>query len=56
MSYKFSSQEIENLKDLYNLALEEKNEDIINDCNSKLDQLLVSIKKNEINCFIRRKR
>ena len=52
MSYKFSSQEIENLKDLYNLALEEKNEDIINDCNSKLDQLLVSIKKNEINCFL----
>jgi peptide chain release factor 2 len=34
------------------LALEEKNDDIIQDCDSKIDLVLNTIKKNEINCFL----
>ncbi|RPG99770.1 MAG: peptide chain release factor 2 [Candidatus Pelagibacter sp. TMED153] len=51
-SYKNSTQEINNLKDLYNLAFEEKNDDILQDCNLKINQLLKKIKQNEINCFL----
>ena len=41
-----------NLKDLYLLASEEKDEETINDCNKKILQILQEIKKNEINCFL----
>ena len=34
------------------MALEEKNDELLQDCNNKIDQLLNSIKKNEINCFL----
>jgi len=51
-SYKNSSEEIINLKDLYNLALEEKNDEILIDCDAKIDQLLKTIKETEINCFL----
>ena len=40
-SYRNSSIEISNLKDLFKLALEEKNEDIIKDCNLKIDTIQV---------------
>ena len=51
-SYKTSSQEIDNLKDLYNLASEEKNEEILLDCDSKINQLTKESKKIEIKCFL----
>tara|TARA_A100001011_G_C14286993_1_gene834264 strand:- start:1246 stop:2325 length:1080 start_codon:yes stop_codon:yes gene_type:complete len=51
-SYKYSSNEIVNLKDLYNLALEEKNDDILQDCEIKIENILKNIKANEINCFL----
>jgi len=51
-SYKNSFQEINNLKDLYNLASEEKNEEILVDCDNKVNQLLRESKKIEINCFL----
>jgi len=44
--------EINNLKDLYNLALEEKNDEILQDCDVKINQLLKTSKKIEINCFL----
>ena len=37
-SYKKSFNEKNNLKDLYSLALEEKNEDILQDCDDKINQ------------------
>ncbi len=40
------------MKDLYNLALEEKDEDILKDCYLKVEQLFKKIKENEINCFL----
>ena len=52
ISYKNLNNEINNLKDLYSLALEEKNEDIIQDCNVKIDHLLKLVKESEINCFL----
>ena len=51
-SFNDSVNEIKNLRDLYNLALEEKNDEILNDCDDKIEQLLKKIKKNEINCFL----
>ena len=55
-SYKNSSKEISNLKDLYNLANQEKDEEILQECNFKIDEIQKILKKSEINCFfIRRK-
>ena len=34
------------------LAIEEKNEEIIEDCNVKIDEIFKETKKNEINCFL----
>ena len=34
------------------MALEEKDDELLQDCNNKIDQLLNTIKKNEINCFL----
>ena len=51
-SYKNSVNEISNIKDLYNLATQEKNTEIIEDCNIKIDQILKETKKTEINCFL----
>ena len=41
-----------NTKDLFNLATQEKNDEIIQDCNIKIEQILKIIKKYEINCFL----
>ncbi len=51
-SYQSSFKEINNLKDLYNLASEEKNDEILQDCDIKINQLLKTSKKIEINCFL----
>ena len=51
-SYQFSIKDLNNLKDLYNLASQEKDEETIQDCNLKIKQILQKIKKNEINCFL----
>ena len=37
---------------MYNLAFQEKDEDIILDCNKKIQEILSNIKKSEINCFL----
>ncbi len=41
-----------NLKDLKKLAFDEKNEEILQDCDLKIDELIKSIKQVEINCFL----
>ncbi|MDC0385570.1 peptide chain release factor 2 [Pelagibacteraceae bacterium] len=51
-SYKKSLKDLNNLKDLYLLATQEKDEETINDCNKKIEQILKEVKKNEINCFL----
>ncbi len=51
-SYKNSLNEINNVKDLFILATQEKNEEIIEDCNLKIEQIHKTIKKSEINCFL----
>jgi peptide chain release factor 2 len=44
--------DIIDIKDLFNLATQENNEEIIQDCNIKIEQILKKIKKNEITCFL----
>ena len=51
-SYKNSIKDFNNLKDLHSLALQEKNDEIIEDCNQKIRQILNNIKKIEIKCFL----
>ncbi len=45
-------QETENIKDLFQLAVQEKSEETIEDCNQKINFILEEIKKSEINCFL----
>ena len=51
-SYKKSFSEIKNLEELYKLANQEKNVEIIDECNINLNTILTEIKKNEIYCFL----
>ena len=37
---------------MFNLATEENNDEIIQDCNIKIEQVLKNLKKNEVNCFL----
>ncbi|MDC0952671.1 peptide chain release factor 2, partial [Pelagibacteraceae bacterium] len=51
-SYQNSQRDLNNIKDLFNLATQEKNEEIIQDCNEKIEQIQKIIKKCEVNCFL----
>ena len=51
-TYKKSEKDLNNLKDLYSLALQERDEETLNDCNKKIAQIQQEIKKGEINCFL----
>ena len=51
-SFKNSLKEINNIKDLFNLASIEKNEEIIEDCINQIKEVHKSIKKSEISCFL----
>ena len=44
--------EIGNLKDLNKLAIEEENQEILNDCSNKILNILKEIKNFEIKCFL----
>ena len=45
-------KETKNIKDLFQLAVQEKSEETIEDCNEKINTILEEIKKSEINCFL----
>ena len=45
-------KDLRNIKDLYLLASQEKEEETIQDCIKKIGQILQEIKKSEINCFL----
>ena len=50
--YKSSLTELDDIKDLFELAQSENNDEIINDCNQKIDKIKKDIKDKEINCFL----
>ena len=45
-------KDLENIKDLFDLASSEKDEETIQDCNKKIKKILLEIKKKETNCFL----
>ena len=47
-----SKQDLVNLKDIYNLAVEESNSEITADCLASIKEINKEIKKNEISCFL----
>ena len=51
-SYQKLFEELENIKDLFELATQEKDEETLLDCNKKISKILSEIKKNETNCFL----
>ena len=51
-SYEKLFKDLSNLKDLYTLALKEKDDETIQDCDKKVLQILQEIKKSEIDCFL----
>jgi len=51
-SFKISLNEINNIKDLFNLATQEKDEETLQDCNFQIEQILKDVKKIEVNCFL----
>ena len=51
-SYKVYQKEISNLKDLYNLAFKEKDEETLKDCDPIIDKIYKRAKKSEVNCFL----
>ena len=51
-SYKKSIQELDEIKDLYDLANEENNQIVLNETLKKLKDLKLRIKKNETKCFL----
>ncbi len=40
------------MKELFNLASQEKNEEVVIECNNKIDEIQKEIKKIEISCFL----
>ncbi len=50
--FKETQKNLDNLKDLYKLALEEKDNETINDCSNKILYILNEIKQFEIKCFL----
>ena len=51
-SYKSCKSDIRNLKELYSLGTEEKNDDVIKDCELKLLKLSKDLKQLEVTCFL----
>ena len=51
-SYESARKEIKDLSDLYNLAIEEGNQNIIQELNKNCRELISTSKKNEIKCFL----
>ena len=51
-SHNQSNQQLQDLDDLYELALEENNTDIQNEVSKNISDLRVLAKKNEIKCFL----
>jgi peptide chain release factor 2 len=47
-----SIKSLANLKDIYNLGVEESNEEIILDCLKKIKEIIKIIKKTEVCCFL----
>ena len=50
--FKSSAEDLGNLKDIYNLAIEESNEEINSDCLIKIEEINKKIKKTENSCFL----
>ena len=51
-SYNSLVNDIKDLKDLYELASKEKNEETIKDCNLNINKIIQDVKKTEISCFL----
>ncbi len=51
-SYNFSVKQCREITDLYNLAIEENNNTVIEDSTKSIEELKLQSKKNEVKCFL----
>ena len=51
-SYKNSQKNLDDINELYRLALEENNNDLLQELTNNLKELKKDIKKTEIKCFL----
>ena len=51
-SYQNLVKDIKNIEDLHSLGNEEQNEEIIKDCNLKIEEIYNDVKKLEVSCFL----
>ena len=47
-----SNEDLQDLKDIYNLAKEESDEETISDCADKINEIEKKIKETEVSCFL----
>ena len=50
--FESSEKDLESLKDIYNLGIEESNDEITSDCLIKIEEINKKIRKTEISCFL----
>ena len=51
-SYQNLEKDIKNIEDLHSLGNEEQNEEIIKDCDLKIEEIYNDVKKLEVSCFL----
>ena len=51
-SYSIFEKDIKNIEDLHQLGSEEKNEEVVKDCENKIKKLLSELKETEVACFL----
>ncbi len=51
-SFEDSKKDINNIKDIYKLGLEENDNEVIKDCLEKIENIQKQIKENEVKCFL----
>jgi len=50
--FESSEKDLKSLKDIYNLGIEESNDEITSDCLIKIEEINKKIRKTEISCFL----
>jgi peptide chain release factor 2 len=50
--FESTEKDLESLKDIYNLGIEESNDEITSDCLIKIEEINKKIRKTEISCFL----
>ena len=51
-SYLKASTDINDVKELYSLSLKENNQEVITDCEKKIELIFLDLRNAQVNCFL----